>query len=133
MIDESLFTRETFLLENSEPMTVCVGYTYEDNGEQKTSLHEVEWKIVEYHQGKMHIHEDLLWGYEIAISAIKDNNVYVILYDRVAEYGWKKIETFVLNKFHPQHAGLLKSKSGEECVYCVYIKELGGIKRGIIL
>ena len=133
MYNESLFNRDTFLLEESDPMTICIGYDHEDkDGKEVRSTHEISYETLKKLNGGVPIWEELNWGFSVVIYAVSHNIVYCTVYQQVAETGFKKIENFVLNKFTPQHSGFLDSGK-HKFVYCVFIKELGGIKRGIIL
>ena len=132
MIDESLFERDTFLLEESDPLTICVAYDYNRDGESKHIVHEINRETQEKLNGGVPIWEELDGSYSVKIYAMSHNNVYLTVYEQTAETGFKKIENIILNKFHPQHAGFL-GQGDHQFVYCVYIKELGGLKRGIML
>ena len=132
MIDESLFERDTFLLEESDPLTICVAYDYNRDGESKHIVHEINRETQEKLNGGVPIWEELDRSYSVKIYAMSHNNVYITVYEQTAETGFKKIENVILNKFHPQHAGFL-GQGDHQFVYCVYIKELGGLKRGIML
>ncbi len=132
-MNEEMFKRETFLFEDSNPMTVCVAYEYEYEGEPVRHTEEVSPELLQNRNGGLPIHVDMMWGYEIGIYAVSNNNVYLVLYDRVDENGWKRVEEITLNKFHPQRAVFVHSRDGKEAVVCVYIKELGGLRRAIML
>lgn len=132
MIDESLFQRDTFLLEESDPLTICVSFDRLDGSDPSKNIHELSPETLQKLNGGVPIWEDLPYGYSVTIYALSHNNVYLTVYEQVAETGFKKIEDVILNKFQPQHAGFL-GEGEHRIVYCVFIKELGGLKRGIII
>ncbi|MCR5348920.1 MAG: hypothetical protein K6E59_04855 [Bacilli bacterium] len=43
-------------------------------------------------------HIELAGTFELVIHAVKDNEVYVSFFEKSSEYGWKRVERFVLNK-----------------------------------
>ena len=132
MIDESLFGRDTFLLEESDPLTICVAYDYNRDGKSERIVHEITPETQKKLSGGVPIWEELDRSYCVKIYAMSHNNVYLTVYEQIADAGFKKVENVILNKFQPQHSGFL-GEGDHQFVYCVYIKELGGIKRGIIL
>lgn len=132
MAEESLFNRDSFLLEESDPLTISVSYDYNRNGESKRIIREISAKTLQKLNGGVPIWEELDRSYSVKIYAMIHNNVYFSVYEQVAETGFKKIEDVIINKAHPQHSGFL-GEGDHQFVYCVYIKEYGGIKRGIML
>ena len=132
MYDESLFNRDSFLLEESHPLTISVMYDH-PNGESKSVTKEITPDIIEYHNGKSFIHIEMWYGYELVISAISHDIVYCTLFIQTSETSWKKLEAFALNKIQPRHGGELISPSGKEMIYVISIKEFGGLKRGVML
>ena len=132
MYDESLFNRDSFLLEESHPLTISVMYDH-PKGESKSVTKEITPDIIEYHNGKSFIHIEMWYGYELVINAISHDIVYCTLFIQTSETSWKKLETFALNKIQPRHGGTLTSPSGKEMIYVISIKEFGGLKRGVML
>ena len=132
MNDDNLFNRDSFLLEESDPLTIVVSYDYNRNGKSKRLNHEIPAETLQKLNGGVPIWEELDGSYSVKIYAVSHNNVYLSVYEQVAETGFKKVEDVILNKAHPQHSGFL-GEGDHQFVYCVYIKELGGIRRGIVL
>lgn len=132
MFDESLFNRDSFLFEESSPITICVLYQHLD-GKDDGVVHEITPDIIQYHNGKSFIHEEMWHGYELAIQAISHDIVYCSLYKQTSEHSWKKLESFVLTKVQPRHGGNLTASDGRVMFYSIYIKEFGGLKRGVTL
>ncbi|MBQ8142182.1 MAG: hypothetical protein IJ194_03370 [Bacilli bacterium] len=132
MIDENLFKRDTFLLEESDPLTICISFDYNRDDNSKRVVKEITPEMQKKLNGGAPIWEELDRSYSVKIYAMSHNNVYLTVYEQVAETAFKRIENIILNKFHPQWCGFL-GEGDHQFVYCFFIKELGGLKRGIII
>ena len=57
-MNEEMFRRETFLFEDSNPMTICVAYEYEYQGEPVRHIEEVNAELLQNRNGGLPIHVD---------------------------------------------------------------------------
>ena len=106
-MEEKLFDNWNFIYENSDDVSLQV-MAFRDGEKEPCIVKEVSTEKLKKTVGTNHAyHIELFEGFEMTVHAIKDNMVYVRVLERTAEYGWRTIEHFALNKVVPAHMGNL--------------------------
>lgn len=133
MFDEKYFETKSLNYLNSEDITVNVEFFMEGTTEPtvKKAIGKKDFEISK--EANRHVHVDLPGSFEIAISAVVDDIVYFIVYEQMAEYGWKKIHTSTLTKKKPREFIKLEFQGKPYGNLALSVAEWGGIKRGIML
>ena len=106
-MEEKLFDNWNFIYENSDDVSLRV-MAFRDGEKEPCIVSEASTEQLKNKVGSgFAYHIELFDGFELTVHAIKDNMVYVRVLERTAEYGWRTIEHFVLNKSFPAHSGNL--------------------------
>lgn len=131
-MEEKLFDNWNFIYENSDDVSLQV-MAFRDGEKEPCIIEEVSTEKLKKTVGTNHAyHIELFEGFEMTVHAIKDNMVYVRVLERTAEYGWRTIEHFALNKVAPSHMGnlvyQLKTIKG---TYSMIVYPWGKLKSGL--
>lgn len=106
-MDIELFDNWKFIYDGSEDVSLHIEAF--NNGEDKPYLikdvNGVELKEMVGSSSVYHI--ELKGLFEIVIHAIKDNEIYVSFFEKTSEYGWKRIESFVISKEEAKKASTI--------------------------
>ena len=96
-MDEKLFDKWEFDYINSEDISLRIE-SYRNGEDGPVEIINVSTEELKSHIDKNPVHVSLFCGYELVIFCVKDNEVYIGVFDQVAEYGWKRINNVCLSK-----------------------------------
>ena len=103
-MDTKLFDNWNFIYDSDEDIFLHIE-AFDDGEDKPYLIKDVDSKeLKEIVGSNSAYHIELKGIFEIVVHAVKDGEIYVSFFEKASEYGWKRIERFVLSKAEPKKA-----------------------------
>ena len=101
-MEEKLFDNWDLIYDSNESIRLCVT-AFNDGEDKPCFIKEVSSEDLKEKVGSGSLyHIEFKGTFELVIHAVKGDEVYISFLEQVAEYNWKRVESFVLSRNEPE-------------------------------